>query len=165
MPGWITDGMPLAAPQTANGVVATAPNGLSTQPTSGGLNPVDIGGTGGASPQTVALTNFQIAAIAAALSVNTATSTVHAATLNTTEGMVTTEALTTAAGATYTFTLTNSLLVAGAAAPQVVMRDGTNTAGAVQLNSVTNAVGSSVFVFQNVGTAAWNGTKLIAFHV
>lgn len=165
MPGWPTNGMPLVGAQTQNGVVQTPPNGVVTQPGASMLVESDTETAAGQSPQSIALTLFQIAAIAAALTSNTATSTVHAATLNTSEGLITTEALTTAAGATYTFTLTNSLILATSAPPQVVMRNGTNTAGAVQLNSVTNAAGSSTFVFQNVGGAAFNGTMLIAFHV
>lgn len=165
MAGWDTNGLPLVGPQTANGVAAVPPNGVVTQPTAAGLVQSNMPSAGGSAPITVAVTNFQIAAIAAALITNTATSTVHAATLNTREGLITTEALTTAPAATYTFTLTNSQLIAGAPAPQIVIRDGTNTGGSMQLNSVTNATGSTVLVFQNVGTTALNGTMLIAFHV
>jgi hypothetical protein len=126
---------------------------------------MDVQTTAGQQPITVAVTAFQIAAAAAELIANTATSTVHAATLNTVAGLITTEALTTAAGATYTFTLTNSLLVAGAAAPEIVVKSGTNTAGIFQVTSITNATGSTVIVLTNIGTAAFNGTILIAFHV
>lgn len=138
----------------------------ATQVPSSALIPVDLQAGSGRQPTTVAATSFQIAAHTAGLIKNQATSTAGAQTLNTTSGLITTEALTTAPGATYTFVLTNSLITsATSAAPQVQIIDGTNTTGTAQINSVTNATGSSTFVFQNVGTSAWNGTKLIAFHV
>lgn len=164
MAGNSTNGVAIVQALTENGVTIS-PVPLSNLPSASALVAVDVQTTGGRQPITVAATPFQIAAAAAELISNTATSTVHAATLNTTGGLITTEALTTAAGATYTFTLTNALLVAGAAAPEISMKDGTNTAGGVQVTSITNAVGSTVIVFTNTGTAAWNGTKLIAFHV
>jgi hypothetical protein len=178
MAGWITDGMPLVGPITGNGVPGNTGvvinNGTTismggtisyTQVGAAGLIPVDTGLASGGIPQTVAATVFQIAAHAASLQANTATSTAGAATLNTVGGLITTEALTTAPGATYTFTLTDSLILATSPVPQVEMFDKTNTAGTVQVTSVTNAAGSSVFVFTNVGTAAFNGTKTIAFHI
>ena len=178
MGGWTTNGVQVVAPITVNGVLQQppAPNfNLTTNTVIGTPQPLtllpstalisaDIQSGNGQQPTTAAATAFQIAAMAAALITNTATSTVHTATINTTEGLVTTEALTTAPGALYTFTLTNSLLVAGAPAPQVVVRNGTNTGGAFQVNSVTNATGSTVIVVQNVGPTALNGTVLIAFH-
>lgn len=177
MPGWITNGMPPIGAAVQNGVTVSA-NPINVNGTlSGGealtysnlgvsaLLPVDTELSSGGTPQTVAATAFQIASIAAELFANTATSTVHAATLNTVAGLITTEALTTAAGGTYTFTLTNSLLVAGAAAPQIQIRSGTNTGGGFTVTSVTNATGSCAIVITNSGTTALNGTILIAFHV
>ena len=79
--------------------------------------------------------------------------------------MVITESLSTAAGADYTFTLTNSLLVAGARAPTFVIRNGSNTAGSMALKSITNATGSTVVIWTNVGTAALSGTMLIGWHI
>lgn len=163
MAGNASNGVPPIQALTENGVL-TSPVPQTTLPSTA-LIAADIQTLAGALPITVAASAFNIAAGAAELISNTATSTVHAATLNTTAGLITTEALTTAAGADYTFTLTNSLLVAGAAAPKIAMKDGTNTAGGVTVKSITNAVGSTVLVFTNSGTAAWNGTKLIAFHV
>ena len=130
-----------------------------------GLIPVDTQLPGGGIPQTVAFSLVSMAAFYASMLSSTATSTVHAATLNTPGGLITTESLSTAAGATYTFTLTNSLLVAGAPAPTVSMTGLTNTGGQITLTSVTNAVGSTVIVWTNTGTTAFNGTMLIAFHI
>lgn len=130
-----------------------------------GLIPVDTVIPAGGIPQTVAMSLVSLAAFLATVNANTATSTVHAATLNTTAGLITTESLSTAAGATYTFTLTNSLLVAGSPPPSVSMIGLTNTGGIISLTSVTNAVGSTVIVWTNTGTTAFNGTMLIAFHI
>ena len=140
-----------------------------TQLGAAALTNVDTEANAGAPPQTVAATAWQIAAHAAGLFENTASSTAGAATLNTVSGLVTTEALTTAAGSTYTFTLTNSLISTAntppSPAPQISLLDFTNTAGGVQINSITNGTGSVVAVFQNTGTAAWNGKKLFCFHI
>lgn len=119
----------------------------------------------GGTPQTVSATVFQACCAAMELIANQVTSTVHAATLNTVAGMITTESLSTAAGSTYTFTLTNSLLVAGAAAPSVQVKSGTNTGGGFQVTSVVNATGSTVISILNTGTTAFNGTILIGFHI
>jgi hypothetical protein len=164
MAGWITNGLPTVHALVENGVTIS-PVPLTNLPSVSGLVPVDVVTLAGAQPITVGATPFQIAAAAAELISNVFTSTVHAATANVTGGLITTEALTTAAGATYTFTLTNSLLVAGAAAPEVFIKNGTNTAGVPQVTSITNAVGSTVIVVTNIGTAAFNGTMLIGFHI
>jgi hypothetical protein len=173
-----TNGVPIVQPIVSNGTINATDyiyqNG--TQIANGGtisytllgaraLFPADTQLPGGQIPQNVAAPGFHIAALAGSLIQNTATSTVHAATLNTTSGLVVTEALTTAPGATYTFTLTDSQITATSPAPLVQMDNGTNTGGAVQLTSVTNAAGSSTFVFTNVGSTAFNGTKVIAFHI
>ena len=94
----------------------------------------------------------------------TATSTASAATINTQTGLITTEALTTAAGATYTMTLTNSLNKAGSVVLPVV-GNGTNTACGLVPITVTPAAGSAVMIFQNPGLSALNGTVKIAFTV
>lgn len=179
MAGWLTNGMPPVQAVTQNGVASGIPPGQAASAllqTDAGVYtnlsgavatiPVDTNLPSGVSPQSVAASVFQVASEAAALINNTATSTVHTATLNTTSGMMVTEALTTAAGATYTFQLVNSLIVSSSTpAPQVQMHDGTNTAGSAAVTSITNAAGTATVVFTNTGTAAWNGTKLIAFHV
>jgi hypothetical protein len=168
--GLITNGTTsTAGGMNINGTIIGGETITLTEIPSSGLIPVDVPTGGGAPPLTVAATAFQLAAVAAALRVNTATSTAGAATLNTDSGSITTESLTTAAGSTYTFTLTNSLISTAntppSPVPQIVMYNGTNTGGATQLNSITNGTGSVVAVFQNTGTSAWNGTKVIAFHI
>jgi hypothetical protein len=160
MAGWLTNGMQPVAAIVQNGST------LQAAYVNFNLTTIDVPTSGGTQPVTAAATAFQIATHVAGLVANQATSTAGAATLNTMSGLITTEALTTAPGATYTFTLTNSLITSTTSpAPQVQMLDKTNTGGATQINSITNAAGSSVFVFQNTGTSAWNGTRLIAFHI
>lgn len=130
-----------------------------------GTIPVDSQSSQGIQPQTAAMSLIQLAAQIGTITGNTATSTVHAATLNTAGGLITTEALSTAAGADYTFTLTNSLITA-ASVVAVDMSFLSNTAGGpIVKKSVTPAAGSVVFVFTNSGTAAFNGTMLLAFHL
>lgn len=180
MAGWLTNGMPVVGPITTNGTTVaysqitnngTVVNGGTvaplTQVPAAALLPMDVPASQTSyQPETAAVTAFQIAAHTAGLIKNNATSTAGAATLNTKSGLVTTEALTTAAGANYSFVLTNSLIVsASSPIPQVQVIDGTNTTGSLQVTSVTNASGTSTFVFTNTGTAALNGTLLIAFHV
>lgn len=162
--GYYTNGIPL----TTTGYYA--PNGTATGYTYsnelGGyeLIPADTGVSGGSPPQTIAVTAFQIAAIGAALASNTATATAGAATLSTTYGVVTSEAITTAAGSTYTLTLTNTT-VATTSKVQAAAYLGAGTAGALQIVSITPAAGSVVIVVKNVGTAALNAAIKIAFQV
>lgn len=93
----------------------------------------------------------------------TAAATGGAATLAKSAGVITSEALTTAALATYTLTLTNSTI---AAADQVMvsLQNGTNTQGWLHLERVTPGAGSVVIVVRNIHvTEALNGTIKIAF--
>ena len=95
----------------------------------------------------------------------TATAASGAATLNKMAGVVTSEALTTAAGATYTLTLTNSSV---AAADQVFasVNLGAGTGGMPTVCQVTPAAGSVVIVVQNVhASAAFNAAIKIIFMV
>jgi hypothetical protein len=165
MPGWITNGLPPVGAAIQNGVTQVAPAGQYAQVDSHGLLPLDTELASGATPQTVSVPAFLIASIASALITNTATSTVHATTQNTLSGRSVTEALTTAAGSTYTYTLTNSNVTAAGAPVLVDIRSGTNTTPGMVPTSVTNAAGSVVFVFTNTGTAAINGTMIISWHV
>ena len=93
----------------------------------------------------------------------TATATAGAATLNKSAGVVTTEAISTAAAGVYTLTLTNNTI---AAADQVFVsvNNGTNSAGSPQVQSVTPAAGSVVVVIRNAHlSAAFNGTLKVSF--
>ena len=93
------------------------------------------------------------------------TSTAGAATVNTQTGVVTTESLTTAVGATYTFTLTNALVNANSIVLPVVGK-GSATTGTPTVAWVTPAAGSVTIVIQNIhASAALNGTITIGFLV
>lgn len=98
---------------------------------------------------------------------NTATATSGAATLNAAgSGVITSEALSTAAGADYTLTLTNNMI----AAADIVLASvqyGTSTTGSPWIGRITPAAGSVViFVRNGVSTdAVLNGTIKISFLV
>lgn len=95
----------------------------------------------------------------------TAAATAGAATLSKDSGKITSEALTTAAGATYTLTLTNTAI----AAADMVFASvalGTATTGMPVITRVTPAAGSVVIIVQNIhASAALNGTIVISFMV
>lgn len=183
MPGWTTNGVQTPGAPIQNGVTIQVPalvnNGVIQ---TGGPQPVyaqlgaiaeisaDTEAPRGGQPQTVAAFAAQVAMIACAMSINHQTSTVHAATSNTFSGSVTTEALTTAAGAVYTFTLTNSLIAAATAAGVFSnilfdIRSGTNTIEGMTPTSSTAGAGSTVLTFTNNGSAALNGTMVISWHL
>lgn len=169
MAGWNTNGLPLVAPGSANGVAAVPPAAQVTTLLSNALLQADTETSGGQTPQSVAASAFQVAATAAALmaSSNQAAATTGAATLSKRAGLISTESLSTAVGATYTLTLTNTLISTAIPAPQVAIHSLGNTAAGAQMvvTSVTNGSGSVVMVFTNIGTAAVAGTMAVAFHL
>lgn len=142
--------------------------------------PLTIAGGGtGASTAAAARTSLGVAASGANADITgmTALTTMHldtgtktvsaaggAATLNKSAGVVTSEALTTAAGATYTLTLTNSAI---AAADQVLVSVNANgSTGAPTVTSVVPAAGSVVINIQNIhASVAFNGAIKIMFAV
>ena len=94
----------------------------------------------------------------------TATATAGAATSNTQRGTITTEALTIAAGADYTLTLTNSK-VSASSQVFVEVDNGTNTTAPVYKRLVTPGAGSVVIIIRNAGAVALNGTLKISYLV
>lgn len=95
----------------------------------------------------------------------TAAATAGAATLNKSSGVITSEALTTAAAATYTLTLTNSA-IAAADVVLASLANGTNTQGTLELGRITAAAGSCTVEVRNVhASEALNGTIKVAFAV
>lgn len=91
------------------------------------------------------------------------TSTSGAATVDTQTGTITTEALTTAAGATYSFTLTNKLIATDSHIA-VTVGKGTATTGTMTVTWITPSTGSCVIIFQNIhASAAVNGTITISY--
>jgi hypothetical protein len=96
--------------------------------------------------------------------VGSAVSTAAAATINHTSGLVTTEALTTAAGADYTFTLTDANISPDSVVIANVGGDGTNTTVPCHIHSYVPAAGSVTFKVRNAhASAALNGTLKIRF--
>jgi hypothetical protein len=95
----------------------------------------------------------------------TAAATAGTATLSKSAGVITSEALSTAAAASYTLTLTNTVI---AAADQVFasVALGTATTGTPVITSVKEAAGSVVIIVKNIdASAALNGTIKIKFAV
>ena len=108
---------------------------------------------------------FRPLSIAIDTGAKTATATSGAATLNKSSGVITTEALTTAATATYVLTLTNSTI---GATDQVFasVSMGTSTTGLPDITSIKPGAGSVVITVQNAApSAVLNGTLKIAFAV
>lgn len=149
-------------------VGAAAVNGQSYSSLTGGeLIPADTLEPGGVNPATVAISVFQLAAYAADLAAQTGTASAGAVTLSTERGVITSEALTTAIGGTYTLTLTNTL-VKVASTVYAEAYNGTSTAGTsagLTVTSITPAAGSVVIVVTNNSGAILNGTIKIAFQV
>lgn len=95
----------------------------------------------------------------------TATAAAGAATLNKPAGVITSEALTTAAAGDYTLTLTNSVIAAGDIV-LVTLHAGSNTTVPVYLHGVAVSAGSVVAKARNAhATAALNGTLVFHFVV
>lgn len=95
----------------------------------------------------------------------TATATAGAATLNKNAGVITSESLTTASGAEWTLTLTNSTI---AAADQVYasVQNGTNTTAMPYITTVAPGAGSVVIKVRNGhASVALNGTVKVSFFV
>lgn len=157
MAGWLTNGM--------GGVYSRdTTNNSYRRPTGAEQIPVDTDTTSGVAPQTVALTAFEIAALAASLVNNTGTLSSDAATQNTLTGNITTEAKTTAVGASFTGTITNSTVSASSVIDAVVSSR-TNTVPGAYVSAITPASGSFTVAITNGGTAALNGTLQIAYRV
>jgi hypothetical protein len=95
------------------------------------------------------------------LSCGTATGTSNASTLANKCGTITTESATTAAGATFTETITNTVVAATDVCFASVATSGTGTPAVTR---VTPASGSLVIILQNVhASAAFNATLAISF--
>lgn len=94
-----------------------------------------------------------------------ATATAGAATLHKVAGKITSEALSTAAAANYTLTLTNNKIEATDLVFASVAY-GSASAGTPAVCRVTPAAGSVVIVLQNVHSAnALNGTIVVSYFV
>lgn len=95
----------------------------------------------------------------------TATAVAGAATVSKQRGVVTSEALTTAAAAAYTLTLTNTKIAAGDVVVASV-QNGTNSQGIPVVGEVTPGAGSATIKVYNLhASQAFNGTIKISFVV
>lgn len=95
------------------------------------------------------------------LGCGTATGTSNASTLANKCGTITTESATTAAGATFTETITNTVVAASDICFASVATTGTGTPAVTR---VTPAAGSLVIILQNIhASAAFNAVLLITF--
>jgi hypothetical protein len=91
----------------------------------------------------------------------TGTAVTNAVTVTGRFAKITTEALTTAAGATYTLTVTDTA-IAATDLTMVSVGQGTSSAGMPTVARVEPAAGSLVIIIQNIhASAALNGTLLI----
>lgn len=94
-----------------------------------------------------------------------ATSTAAAATIDHTGGVITTEALTTAAGAIYSMVLTNNCIHANSVVIASVA-SGSNTTPGLVVSEVAPAEGSATIKIMNSNASvALNGTIKISFFV
>lgn len=121
---------------------------------------------GGAYPQELGLTLFDIAALFAAMS-NTGTESSNAITLNASGGLITTASLTTAVGATYVITLTNSAILTTSVVRANVYNKSNVVPGAYIVSIGTPAAGSVVITLGNANLAgtALSGTLFVPFLV
>lgn len=92
------------------------------------------------------------------------TSKAGSVTLNAANGVVTTEALTTAAGARYTLTMLNNTVTADSNVI-VTVSNATNAQGAALLQGVTPEAGKVLVDVLNVGAQPFNGSLQINFLV
>ncbi len=95
----------------------------------------------------------------------TATSTAGAATVNHQAGVITTEALTTAAASAYAFTLTNSRITTASIVVLQLM-GGTNTTRGIELRAIPGSGSATLSLYNNnVAGTALNGTLIFGFEV
>lgn len=149
------------------GLTPTTINNMSVgQTTPAAITGTTVTATGAMAGATVASTGLATVGSAKVdTGTKTAAATGGAATLSKGAGVITSEGLTTAAGAAYTLTLTNTTI---AAADQVMasVQNGTNSQGIPIVSTVTPAAGSVVIVVENNDlAAAFNGTIKVSFVV
>ena len=93
-----------------------------------------------------------------------ATTTGGAATVSKQAGVLTTPALTTAGGATYAITLTNTQISASSVL-LVSWMGGTNTVANMSFNAVPGSGSATITIYNNTASTALNGTVILGFEV
>ena len=123
----------------------------------------------GANPSVTTLTTSGLATVESAkldTGTKTATATAGAATLAKSAGKVTSESLTTAAGAAYTLTITATGKVAAADQVFASLANGTNTQGNPVIVRVTPGANTITVVVHNFhASQALNGTLVVSYMV
>ena len=92
------------------------------------------------------------------------TEAANAVTANGQAGVITTSALTTAGGASYAITWTDSFIVAGSTILLTLM-GGTNTTKNITLEAVAGAGSATLTIYNNTAATALNGTVIIGYQV
>jgi hypothetical protein len=92
------------------------------------------------------------------------TEAANAVTANGQAGVITTSALTTAGGANYAITWTDSFIVAGSTILLTLM-GGTNTTKNITLQAVPGAGSATLTIYNNTAATALNGTVIIGYQV
>ncbi len=140
-------------------------------PLSGSDNALNINGTftigSGATAvaNTIAITNLNMGTggkIKADAGVGTCSS--NAVTISKMAGVITTESLTTAGGASQAIVLTNTLIAAGDII-LLTLAGGTNTTKDITLQAVATSNTGTITIYNNTAATALNGTLIINFLV
>lgn len=105
---------------------------------------------------------FGVGATAIDLDSGTGTCSSNAVTISKQGGVVTTESLNTAGGASQAITITNTLVAAGDLA-MVQLAGGTNTTKNITLSAVTTSNTITVTIYNNTAATALNGTIIFNF--
>ena len=92
------------------------------------------------------------------------TEAANAVTASGTAGVITTSALTTAGGASYAITWTNTF-IAAASIIQLTLMGGTNTTQNITLTATAGVGSSTLTIHNNTAATALNGTILIGYQV
>lgn len=167
MAGLLTDGLVDVGPASLQGIPLTNGNGTYPQITGYEQAPFDTNVANGANPQSVSAAAFNIAALYWALVHNTGTITSAAVTINKAVGLLTSDTLTTGAGATYTFTMTNSLITPASVIQVAAWIAASTAGGPLIVTNITANSGNCVISILNSGTAALNtsGSIVVLFQV
>lgn len=155
-----------APPALAAGIYTPGfPNLPAASITGAETIPADTNYAGGAAPQTAAVTSAAIKTYANGGAIVTATGSAGASTANGERVVITTESLSTAAGATFTETITDSAVTA-ASLPLCSVWFGTSTTGTPTVTRTTPGSGTLTVIVQNIhASAALNGTIVIGCRV
>lgn len=98
------------------------------------------------------------------MAAGTGTTSSNAVTINATQGLVTSESLTTAAGSAQEIVVTNNKVSAGDVV-LVTRSGGTSTTGTLEINAVCTANTLTITLTNRHATAAFNGTFILSFLV